>query len=82
MRLTFVIPLALMFATPSFAQQQPQLDPAFLQRAIAALEDQRNTALTNEVTWRARYEVLADQLAKANARITELERAGKQESKP
>lgn len=80
MRLTFVIAFALVIAAPAFAQQQPPPDAAFLQRAIAVLEDQRNHALTSEVTWRARYELLADELAKAKGRIAELET--KAEPKP
>lgn len=69
----FLLPLLLLTTLASAQQQAP--DPAFLQRAVAALQTQRNQALDNEVAWKAQYEGLLEQLAKANARIVELEKA-------
>lgn len=62
---------ACLLATPAFAQQPP--DPAFLQRALASIEQQRNQALNAQVVAEARIAALSDELAKANARIKELE---------
>lgn len=55
-------------ASPAFAQQQP--DPAFLQRALAAMQAQRNQAQDIAAEREAQ---LAVELAKAQARIKELE---------
>lgn len=72
--------LALILALlPSVAfAQQP--DPAFLQRAAAALQAQRNAALDQAAAQQARADGLADDLAKAQARIKELE--PKKDDKP
>lgn len=64
------IVLMLLTATPAFAQQP---DPAFLQRAAAALQTQRNAALDQAAAQQARADGLQDALAKAQARIKELE---------
>lgn len=53
------------------AQQAP--DPAFLQRALSALQAQRNAAMDSQVVAEARAAGLTEDLAKANARIKELE---------
>lgn len=58
-------------AWAGFAQQAP--DPAFLQRALSALQAQRNAALDSQVVAEARAAGLTDDLAKATARIKELE---------
>lgn len=63
--------LACLLATPAFAQQAP--DPAMLQRAIVALQGQRNQAADNAAALEVRAAALADDLAKAQARIKELE---------
>lgn len=68
-RLAIVLAL---ISTPAFAQQQP--DPAFMQRALAALQNQRNTAMDSAAAAEAKAAGLADDLAKANARITDLEK--------
>lgn len=62
---------AVLLASPAFAQQQP--DPRFMQRAIAALQSQRNQALDAAAGAEARAAELADDLARAQARIKELE---------
>jgi hypothetical protein len=56
---------------PLHAQQIP--DPAFLQKAIAALQQQRNGALDSQAEIAARSAMQADEIAKLQARITELE---------
>lgn len=66
-----VILLAVL-ATPAFAQQQPP-DPAFLQRALVAMQAQRNQAMDSAAVMEAKLAAAADELTKANARIKELE---------
>ena len=61
--------VALAFASPAIAQQP---DPAFLQRALIALQAQRNAAMDQSASETARANGLADDLAKAQARIKEL----------
>ncbi|MEI5710467.1 hypothetical protein WB401_46285, partial [Streptomyces brasiliscabiei] len=53
-----------------FAEQP---DPAFMQRAIAALQNQRNQALDAAAAAAAKAEGLSEDLVKAQARIKELE---------
>lgn len=65
----------------AWAQQQ-QPDPAFLQRAIKLLQQQRNQALDQAVVEKAQCDGLAEDLAKAQARIKELEAAPQPEAKP
>ena len=67
-----------LLATPAFAQQQSP-DPAFLQRALGAMQAQRNQAMDAAAVNEAKAAGLADDLAKAQARIKELE--SKQEQK-
>lgn len=69
--------LASLLSTPAFAQQP---DPAVLQRAITVLQAQRNQALDSAASEAVRAEGLSDDLAKARARIKELE--PKPEQKP
>lgn len=59
-----------LFASPAFAQQP---DPAFLQKAIAAFQFQRNQALDALAISEAKAAIAAEDLAKAKARIKELE---------
>lgn len=63
---------ALLWSTSAFTQQQAP-DPAFLQRVIVALEQQRTQALTAQAIAEARVGLLSDELIKVNARIKELE---------
>lgn len=63
--------LACLLATPAIAQQQP--DPAMLQRAIGAVQAQRNQALDQAASCSASAGSLADELTKAQARIKTLE---------
>lgn len=68
-RLIFVFALL-----PTVALAQPQqTDPAVLQRAIAAIQLQRNAAWDAAASAEIRAAGLADDLAKAQARIKELE---------
>lgn len=57
-RLAILLALA---ATPALAQQQP--DPAFLQKALAVLQAQRNAALDGQAAAEARAAMLADENA-------------------
>jgi hypothetical protein len=63
--------LCLFVATPALAQQAP--DAAFLQRAITVLQGQRNQAMDAQAVAAAQVATLTDHLAKAKARIMELE---------
>jgi hypothetical protein len=68
------IPLILLLTVvPAFGQQAPQPDPAFMQKAILSLQTQRNEALDSAASSQARAAMLADDLAKAQTRIKELE---------
>lgn len=69
---------ALLVATPAFAEQP---DPALLQRALQAMQAQRNQAMDAAAIENAKAAGLADDLAKANARIKELEPAPKDSKK-
>lgn len=71
MRILLILAL-LLAAGPAIAQQA---DTAFLQRAISVLQAQRNTALDQAALAEAKLAGLADDLAKANARIKSLEDA-------
>lgn len=66
-----LIALCLFAATPALAQQAP--DPVFLQRALTAMQAQRNQAMDAQAISTAQAAGLADDLAKAQARIKELE---------
>lgn len=65
------IPLLILLTTgPALAQQA---DPAFLQRAITAIQAQRNLALDAQAVAEARVAMQTEELTKAQARIKELE---------
>lgn len=63
--------LAVLLISPASAQDRA--DPAFMQRAMGALQAQRNAAMDQAAAQQARADGLADELAKAQARIKELE---------
>ena len=63
--------LILVLTTIPVLAQQP--DPAFMQRAINALQTQRNNALDAQALSEAKLAGATEDLAKANARIKELE---------
>jgi hypothetical protein len=73
----FIIFALTLTASGAVAQQA---DPQFLQRAVPVLQAQRNQALDAAAAQQARADGLADDLAKAQARIKELEQ--KQEPPP
>lgn len=62
----------LLLTSPVFAQQQSS-DPAFLQAALASLQAQRNSAMDSAAALEAQLKIVAGDLAKANAKIKELE---------
>lgn len=64
--------LSLFISAPAFAQQP---DAVFLQRAITAVQTQRNLAMDAQAVAEAKVATLTDELAKAQARIKELEAA-------
>jgi hypothetical protein len=71
---TIVIAL-LLLAVPAHAQQ-PQLppDPAFMQKAITALQQQRNDALDRQAGSEAKAAQLAEENAKLKAENEELKK--------
>jgi hypothetical protein len=74
-----VLLVSALIITPAVAQQP---DPAFMQRAIVALQTQRNAALDTAVVSEAKVNGLLDDLSKANAKIKELEDKLKPVDKP
>lgn len=52
-----------------------QADPAFLQRAITAVQTQRNLAMDAQAVAEAKLSALTEELTKAQARIKELEQS-------
>lgn len=54
-------------------QEQQRPDPAFLQRAIVALQAQRNQAMDAAATEAARASGLAEELAKTQALMKQLD---------
>jgi len=69
-----VLAAALLLALPAHAQQAPS-DPAFLQQAVAALQQQRNEALDRAAVITANAQMLAAETEKLKARVKELEAA-------
>lgn len=68
-----LVAMLALFVTPALAQQQPP-DPATLQRAIAAIQQQRNAALDQAASMQIEAQRLADENAKLKARVDELEK--------
>jgi hypothetical protein len=65
-----VLLVSALMISPALAQQA---DPAFMQRAIAALQAQRNQALDAAAVSDAKVAGLTEDLTKANSKIKELE---------
>lgn len=63
----------LLLATPAIAQQQPP-DQATMQRAIAAIQAQRNAALDQAASIQVEAQRLADENAKLKAEIEALKK--------
>lgn len=61
----------LLLTSPALAQQP--LDPTLLPKALEIVATQRNQALGDAAIWQAKAMLLADELAKAQAKIKELE---------
>lgn len=70
---------ALLFAEPALAQQQP--DPAFLQRAISAMQQQRNAALDGQAAAEAARTGLVEEVIRLKARLSELEKPAEKHAK-
>ena len=68
-RLTILLLLAL--TGSARAQQQP--DPAFLQRALVAMQQQRNAAMDAQIVAEAQRAGIAEEIAKLKARIAEMD---------
>lgn len=62
--------LAVLFSTAAQAQQP---DPVFLQRALAAVQTQRNMALDAAAVAEAKAALITEELAKVQVRIKDLE---------
>ena len=56
--------------SPTFADQP---DPAFLQKALSAVQAQRNQAADVQAALEARLAIVSDDLSQAKKRIKELE---------
>lgn len=69
----FAVVLLFLLTSPAFAQLQQGPDPAFMQRALDSIAAQRNNALNAAAVAEARVAGLTEELAKATARIKELE---------
>jgi len=80
MRLLFAI--GLWFIASAAYAQSPPPDPVFLANALNAVTIQRNNAQNSEAVCIANNTKTADDLAKAQARIKELETAAAQREKP
>ena len=65
-----------LLVTPAFAQQQPP-DPATLQRAIAAIQAQRNAALDQAASMQIEAQRLAEDNQKLRAEIESLKKVEK-----
>jgi hypothetical protein len=65
--------LILLAISSSALAQQP--DPVFLQKAIAAVQAQRDAANNNAAIETARAAMLADEVAKLKAEIEEMKKA-------
>jgi hypothetical protein len=66
--------VALLMTTSAFAQPQLPPDPAFLQKAITALQQQRNDALDRQAGSEAKASQLAEENAKLKAENEELKK--------
>jgi len=65
--------LLLLLATPAQAQQQQQPDTATLQKAITALQQQRNQAWDAAAAAQIEVQKLSEELAKLKAEIEKKE---------
>lgn len=73
----FLVLALSLLATPALAQQQPP-DPATLQRAIVAIQQQRNQALDQAATMQIEAQRLADENAKLKAEIDAMKKPAEQ----
>jgi septal ring factor EnvC (AmiA/AmiB activator) len=66
-----IVSAVVLSTSAAFAQQQA--DVPFMQRAIAALQAQRNAALDQQAVLESKANGLAEDLAKFQAKVKELE---------
>lgn len=78
---TILVISLVLVSNAGYAQQQ-QPDPAFMQRAINALQKQRNIAMDNQAIAEAKVDELGANLAKAQEKIKELEAKSSSEKEP
>lgn len=67
-----LIVLAVLFSSPAAAQQAP--DPAFVQKVVEVLQQQRNAAMDLQAQALSQVAVLNEEITKLKARIAELEK--------
>lgn len=80
LRAACLIALTAVLVSSSAMAQQP--DPAFLQRAVQALQSQRNAALDAQAVAEAKVAGLTEDLARANLRIKGFEDKEPKKDKP
>lgn len=69
----YAIAIALMLMVPALAQQPaPQADPAFMQKALTALQAQRNAALDGQAAAQAQAAMLTEEVATLKKQIEDL----------
>lgn len=71
MKIRLIAAALVLFASPALAEQKP--DPEFLQKALTVMQAQRNNAMDADAVAEAKLATTTDELAKAQARIKELE---------
>lgn len=64
--------ILLILQWPSFVFAQQQSDPAYLQKAIQVILQQRNSALDAQAQAQVQVSIQAEEIAKLKARIEEL----------
>ena len=72
----FIIASALLFV-PAAGSAQQTPDPAFLQKALTAMQAQRNQASDAQAVLEARLSMANEELAKAKDKIKEMEAKAK-----
>ncbi len=71
---TSLVAVALILSTPASAQQQPP-DPAALQKAVQALQQQRNAAMDQAAGLQVQAATLAEENDRLKKQVEELQKA-------